>query len=102
MDGEGWKNCAKPMKNGAQMKELHAHGKPQDPREQPQTIPNGFATSAKISAAFSRCSLLCAALTIARSRAFPSATVGYATAGANTPASNNFRENSYAFAPTPT
>jgi len=32
------------------------------------------------------CSRLCVALTMARSRAFPSATVGYPTAGANTPA----------------
>src|ERR1700756_2870907 len=102
MDGKGWKNRAKPVKNAAEMKKLHAYGKPQDPREKPQTIPNGFATSARISAAFSRYSLLCAALTIARSRALPSATVGYATAGAKTPASNNFRENSYAFAPSPT
>jgi len=40
------------------------------------TIPSGFATSARISAALSSCSRLCAALTIARKRAWPSATVG--------------------------
>ncbi len=41
-----------------------------------ETIPSGFATSAKMSAAFTSCSFLCPALTIARSRALPSATVG--------------------------
>jgi len=66
------------------------------------TIPSGFPTSAKISAAFSNSSRLCAALIIARSRAFPSATVGNPTAGAKTPASNNFFENSNAFAASPT
>src|SRR5579859_1962157 len=102
MDGQDWKNHAKPVKNIPEMKELHALDKRQDWRIPPYTIPSGLATSANISAAFSRCSRLCAALTIARSRALPSATVGWATAGANTPASNNFRENSYAFAPSPT
>jgi len=40
------------------------------------TIPSGFATSAKMSAARSNCSRLCVALTIARNRALPSATIG--------------------------
>src|SRR5712692_5167721 len=40
------------------------------------TIPSGFPTSASVSAAFNNCSRLCVALTIARSRALPSATIG--------------------------
>src|SRR5207302_1506295 len=39
-------------------------------------IPSGFATSSKSSAALTNCSFLCPALTIARKRALPSATVG--------------------------
>src|SRR5438046_4126135 len=39
---------------------------------------------------------------MARSRAFPSDTVGYPTAGAKTPASNSLFENSNAFAASPT
>ncbi len=40
------------------------------------TIPSSFPTSASVSAAFNNGSRLCVALTIARSRALPSATVG--------------------------
>jgi len=48
------------------------------------------------------CSRLCVALTMARNLALPSATVGYPTAGAYTPASKSFFENSNAFAASPT
>ncbi len=68
----------------------------------PQTTPSVFPTSASVSAAFKSCSRLCVALTIARNRALSSATVGYPTAGAYTPASKSFFENSNAFLASPT
>src|SRR5580704_3949577 len=67
-----------------------------------EMIPSGLATSAKTSAARNNCSRLCVALTMARSRALPSATVGNPTAGAKTPASNSFFENSNALPASPT